>query len=127
MPDYSLKEFNKAMDRAVKTLTHEQLPLFMKKIGFDLLVAVMRKTPVDTGHARRGWRLTIDQKATDASPPGDPIAEAMKVMSGHQGPIRVLYVTNNVEYIVELEYGHSQQAPQGMLAISLEEVRRAVG
>lgn len=33
------------------------------------------------------------------------------------------YIINNVEYINSLEHGHSRQAPEGMVAVTLEELR----
>ena len=54
------------------------------------------RTPVDTGVARKGW------KRTEAD--------------GY------IYWTNGVDYIRALEYGHSKQAPRGMVRITLAEL-----
>ena len=36
----------------------------------------------------------------------------------------IYYVTNNVQYIMRLEAGHSMQAPRGWIATSLVETRK---
>jgi hypothetical protein len=52
---------------------------------------------VDTGRARAGWRLeNLDTLTT--------------------------VIVNDVEYIVKLEYGSSQQAPEGMVIITAQEM-----
>jgi hypothetical protein len=56
-------------------------------------------TPVDTGRARAGWRyedLSDNQKR----------------------------IYNQVEYIIFLEFGHSRQAPLGMVRIAIENALR---
>jgi len=36
---------------------------------------------------------------------------------------QVVWISNNVDYIEELEHGHSWQAPHGMLAVTVAELR----
>ena len=60
----------------------------------DLAQRITSETPVDTGVAAQNWR-------TDG-----------RVMSGMKH-------TNNTAYIKALEYGHSQQAPQGMVRVNI--------
>ena len=57
---------------------------------------VQVRTPVDTGEARKGWKRAVV---------GDYI-----------------YWTNGVDYIRRLEYGHSKQAPNGMVRITLADL-----
>lgn len=64
------------------------------KIAMDAYAGVVQRTPVDTGRARGAW--TIEQDG-----PAD------------------WTIANNVEYIQALENGHSQQAPTGMVAVTL--------
>lgn len=66
----------------------------------ETLVTVRGRTPIDTGTARAGW---------ERFPPGSSILGTTQ------------WVFNNVDYIVVLEYGHSQQAPQGMARITAAE------
>ena len=66
----------------------------------DTLVTVRARTPILTGMARSGW---------DRTPPGLSTFGTPQVIG------------NDVPYIVALEYGHSQQAPQGMARITAAE------
>lgn len=56
----------------------------------------VRKTPIDKGRARRGWR--VEKRSTGSN------------------------VVNRVPYIDELEKGHSQQAPNGIIGPTIREV-----
>ncbi len=38
-----------------------------------------------------------------------------------------IFISNCCVYITSLEYGHSGQAPQGMVRVTIEEVKDAVG
>jgi hypothetical protein len=38
------------------------------------------------------------------------------------GVVQVVYITNNVDYIIKLEEGHSQRAPSGMVSVTLAEM-----
>jgi hypothetical protein len=58
----------------------------------ELALRIQARTPVDTGNARDGWNIDGDA------------------------------IVNFVEYIQYLEYGHSQQAPNGMVRVTLAEV-----
>lgn len=66
----------------------------------DTLVTVRARTPILTGKARSGWMR---------QPPGLSAFGTQQV------------VFNDVPYIVKLEYGHSQQAPNGMARITAAE------
>lgn len=87
-------------------------------------------TPVDTGRARGNWIGSIGSPATSADQPDDPsgqaaMAQAATAISRFKiGAI--IYVANNVEYIVPLDEGHSRQAPEGMVDQAMAEGRRYV-
>lgn len=71
------------------------------QFSFEIMQAVMMKTPVDTGRARAGWRY-------------EDLSEYQKK------------IYNQVEYIVFLEYGHSRQAPLGMVRLTIEDALRKI-
>ena len=119
---------------AVKTFTTNFMPMAMvraqKKIVFDLLGSIVQKTPVDTGRARGNWQLTINTMpsgevttSTAPSPQSPATAAEMQasVVTGHP-PYQIVYITNNVTYITYLEEGHSSQAKQGMVEVTLAEM-----
>ena len=88
-------------------------------------------SPVDTGLFRANWQATLDQPYTGAVKPMnragsiDHVIPFAKAANGH-----VFYLTNKIPYAKKLEYGHSQQAPNGMVRVSakmaLAELERAV-
>lgn len=95
----------------------------VRKIGLDLHRGVVNRTPVDTGRAQNNWNVGIDN--VDPSVTSEAQKNAGFVLAKAQGIIRrfkagqVLWITNNVEYINQLERGSSKQSPAGMVAVTL--------
>ena len=114
-----LKEFS-------DVLLPEYQTVFVKKISMELLKKLINKSPVDTGRFRGAW--VVGRNTPDRSEPDNPdptgIATEIKGISDI-GAIRegdIVYISNNLDYALMLEYGWSKQAPQGMAAISLNEI-----
>lgn len=116
--------------------TEGQAAALVKKIVLELFTRVMKRTPVDTGNARVNWELGVDEI-------GNTVATASLVEGENQisqqaflvglgelakyKPGQTIYITNNVNYIEELEKGHSErQAPQGMVMITAREFQSIV-
>ena len=88
-------------------------------------------SPVKDGLFRNNWRATLDQPYMGAVLPAnragsiDHVIPFAKTANGH-----VFYLTNKIPYAKKLEYGHSAQAPNGMVRVSarmaLAELERAV-
>lgn len=104
----------------------EYQTVFVKKISMELLKKLINKSPVDTGRFRGAW--VVGRNTPDRSEPDSPdptgIATEIKGISDI-GAIRegdIVYISNNLDYALMLEYGWSKQAPQGMAAISLNEI-----
>lgn len=104
-----LKDFRKA--------AIEEIDQTKRAISLELFSSVIRDTPVDTGRARGNWQMTVDNPATssalrlDKQPKGAPPGPELmnELVSGIRGLGHTNYLTNNLPYIVALEYGHSQQ------------------
>ena len=113
-----------------------------RSAAFDLFSKIIQRTPVDTGRARANWQLTIrspdlkkigrgrKRKATAAKLLSDKRkAEivALDRLYDDWKPGYSVWITNNLPYINRLETGTwSDQAPQGMVAISIAEVQQAL-
>lgn len=102
----------------------------VRKVCIDLTRDLVLATPVDTGLARSSWFLGNDRStAKEASPSknGAPslARSAAFAQTLHAGGI--FYITNNVEYIMPLEFGHSKQAPAGMARITVDRWQARVG
>lgn len=87
-------------------------------IALEFWKRVTMRTPVRHGVARANWHLTMfpSDETTESSllvPPSKPVDLAYPVF----------YVQNALDYIVPLEYGHSNQAPMGMFRVTVEEFR----
>lgn len=85
---------------------------------FDMVVL---GSPVDTGRFRGNWQCTIDHGATgtlqDIVPAQEVRNRIQKTVNGSEA-VHAVYLTNNLEYAEALEYGHSAQAPNGMLRLA---------
>lgn len=103
-------------------------------IGVEALDRIKRKTPVDTGHAQNNWIVTIGGPDTTDKTSAAPIGGATSpdvfasanaaILASYpdDGTFPVIYLQNNLPYILALEYGHSAQAPAGMVAMTVAEL-----
>lgn len=82
------------------------------------------------GRFRGNWQVTIGAAPAAAldriDPNGsDTIAAAAAALASFKvGP--PIYIQNNLPYAIPLEYGHSTQAPQGMVRITVTEFEQIV-
>lgn len=86
-------------------------------------------TPVDTGYARACWQAgyTVNVKfplkgdgSDNAGDSGAPMpAPDVGLVTAQMAAGKTFYLLNNCEYIERLEYGHSSQAPVGMVRVTL--------
>ena len=118
--DIAVAAFAQALEIAV--------PLAVEKLAVDLHTKITRRNPVDTGLSRSRWTIRegepdnspVPEKLEDGSRTNPPAPAAMPP-NGISGK-EIVFITNNVEYVTYLEAGSSQQAPSGMVAISIFEL-----
>ena len=113
--------FNVNLNKFVKKIGIEA-EVAVRKIAFDVLRGVTKKTPVDTGRARANWNLgyqSINTKITS-----DTTFKLVEPPKGSGN--KVIYITNSLPYISALENGSSQKAPKGMVMITLQEIVRSL-
>lgn len=115
----------------------------MEKITVDLHGKIVLRTPVDTGRARASWNIHEGEPDTSVPPEMEGKANAGGSSASREkkaAAIRVtgsgavssapplisgtkpVYITSSLEYVQFLEEGSSQQAPAGMVQISLIEI-----
>ena len=94
-----------------------------RAVSFKLFSAVIKASPVDTGRFRMNWQ------AAGAVTPSGVIDEADK--SGNKAVAMAsdfvlkatewneFTLTNNLPYAERLEYGWSNQAPQGVVRVNI--------
>jgi hypothetical protein len=108
----------------------EDAQQIMVKIGIDLWRSIVLKTPVDTGRARASWNMQWG--SPDGSVPSDGAHDTPRTpsISGQAG-MGKLHISSNLNYIQFLEEGSpgpgSDQAPQGMVQVSLQELTSQLG
>lgn len=83
--------------------------------------AIVLATPVDTGRARANWQANVGSALTGALTDidrsgGDTISRNARKISGRRpGSGQEIHITNNVDYINQLNQGSSAQAPAGFV------------
>jgi len=110
-----LSKFAKHLDVEVEKV--------VRKISFEIYTGITQKTPVDTGRAKANWNigfvspnLKVDLKKTTFTSVSIPKGKGK----------RAIYITNNLPYIIKLEHGSSKQAPNGMVAITMNNVKNRI-
>ena len=122
-----LRKFADSLGLGVETV--------VKKISLQVFTGVVKKTPVDTGRARANWVISVEVPSS-----APPLPDG-KTFSGQEAtafankelvelskikPFSNVFISNNMPYIEVLEDGSSDQAPEGMLAVTLTEVERDI-
>jgi hypothetical protein len=105
-------------------------------ICLEAAESIVEKTPVDTGFARAMWSVSINAEPMMAPklapetwktlPAGAAGAQAVaEITTGvlSAGLDDRVWIYNPVVYAPRLEDGHSQQAPRGMVAVTLAMLR----
>lgn len=92
--------------------------VIQRKIALDIFSRLLATTPRDTSRAVSGW--SIDTRHGSFVPPKGLPSYQTQAPSVPSGPLTVIY--NNVEYIIRLNEGHSQQAPAMFVEQAVESV-----
>ena len=110
----SAVEFDRQLDKLTRHMEKDIVRLY-EKATFDLYSRIAERTPVDTGRAKANWSISLDPDDAEvfAEVSRRVTTFKMEIDSGD------IYIYNNLDYIEALEGGHSGQAPQGMVAVSL--------
>lgn len=101
----------------------------VRRVVLDAWGRVIVRSPVDTGRFRGNWQYSAGQmpvgvltiEGTTEKPAPPPAAPDVV-----QGAGVVHYIGNNLPYARALEYGHSDQAPKGMVRLTVSEFRGIV-
>lgn len=101
----------------------------LRAAALQAFTSVTERSPVDTGAFRGNNRLTVgsrdDGYNLDAT--GDyNQQQANARLSRVTGAFEVIYIQNSLPYAEELENGSSSQAPQGVYAITFNNLREAI-
>lgn len=113
----------------------KQIAAFAKKanIGIDrairgtsikLFSAIILASPVDTGRFRANWQASNERPASgEVNGFADPVNKVSTYING--APFANEFtLANNLPYAYKLEFGYSNQAPQGMVRINVARFQR---
>lgn len=82
------------------------------------------------GRFRGNWQFSIDSPATEELDRIDPSgSETIAALLSQVQALTIgqtAYIVNNLPYAIPLEYGHSTQAPAGMVRVTLANFQRIV-
>jgi hypothetical protein len=128
----SLADLYRAADELPKYVVGKDA----REMYVELAGALITPTPVKDGRARGGWQLGINstlpqsvKHAIDKTPAGgmssEDTAEIMALTANNVEIETNMWIVNNVHYIGGLAEnpGNSQQAPQGWLDLTIENLK----
>lgn len=108
----------------------EDMNEVFRRVMIEIGSTVIRLSPVDTGRFKGNWQFTVDAPATASLDNYDKeghdtvarlVADVQHLTFG-----QTAYLVNNLVYSIPLEYGHSSQAPTGMLRITINGFQQMV-
>lgn len=122
---FEMAEFERALQKYIEAYP-QNLVQAVKTVAFDLERGIKKRTPVDTGRLRSSFHTVVPGKTDNFSyavkgktydgalseKPADPSTGVIEAIVG-----------TNTEYAGIIESGTSLQAPQGMVRVSIAELR----
>lgn len=134
-----LQKFNSALDKFEEDVAVEHANV-SAAVAIRLFAKIVSRTPYATGQARSSWQIAIGSPNTNTNVRGKypqyadaaaayalATAEAVEKLAGYKysllGFKPAIWITNRLRYIPFLERGTSKKAPQGMVRLSVEEVK----
>lgn len=113
------RQLSAACEKAIKVFVFELVRLLKQNP-----TGSTTGTPVDTGHARRNWIMSVGSPDTvERGQGGDDGRASIIAWTLADGPI---YVNNPVPYIGRLNDGWSKQQPQGFIERAIDEAYAVV-
>ena len=121
--EVSVAQFAQSLQHAVAMFPDEANTI-KRKAALSVLRAVIKRSPVKSGRFRNNWQMSVGRPKmieVENWQGHVPLMDSAVVATVRPG--QALWLTNNVPYAMALEAGHSKQAPAGVLAVTLAEVR----
>lgn len=125
MSNYQIRQFHGDIDKWIKatqTGLNDVIRQFVESVHAELVMG----SPVDTGRFRANWQITADHVPLYALNEYDKSGAktiaagkrtAAVLFAGRGAAVTTIYFSNMLIYANALEYGHSKQAPAGVLGI----------
>lgn len=110
--------------------TKEDMEELFRVVVIQVGTSVIKMSPVDTGRFRGEWQFTIETPAATQNGRADPTggAAVAEIVDGalmlQVG--QTAWLVNLLPYAIPLEYGHSDQAPDGMVRLTVARFQQIV-
>lgn len=108
----------------------EAIDASLREIVIELGGSLIRMSPVDTGRFRGNWQFSVDAPAGGTLDEVDPSGSAATArLIGDSIAFRAgesAFIVNNLPYAIPLEFGHSDQAPGGMVRVTVARFQQIV-
>lgn len=108
--------------KAFENLTTDKAEKVFRKTCFEISNEVISNTPVDTGRAKNNWFPDINKFSSETTEATNKQG-SISLVAGATNRLQLgatFTLSNNLHYIVKLEYGWSKKSPQGMVGITLQ-------
>lgn len=122
---FETEQFAKAANAFLKR-TDGRFEQKLRRIAMAVLRNVVllqtERKAVDTGLSRANWQVRVGEVTDDIlSKDTDPIQNALTALAEipNHGIGQVIFIYNNVEYTIYLEFGTDKMAPRAMLRDSM--------
>jgi len=122
----NIKQFKIDLQKGVNN-TVSKMTFIIKKVSIDIIKSVIKMSPVDTGRFRGNWQVGKNSAVTTVLETLDKTgANTLAIGIGEISTVKMgdsVFINNNLPYATSLENGHSNQASQGMVAVTLANVQ----
>lgn len=99
----------------------------VRKTVLDLQGGVVLRSPVDTGRFRSNWMVGIGSKDSSTVTTEDKTGEASMARVAPAmatwKPGQSIFITSSLPYAQRIEYGWSDQAPGGVVRLTVQDFR----
>jgi hypothetical protein len=109
----SAESFNRHISQITRKFPQEWMVPTQQKLAMDALTSIVLHTSWDTGRARGNWQVTINA-TTESVLEATDVSGRVTIKLGEQKiktllPYSVVWIQNNLPYILPLEDGHSKK------------------
>lgn len=122
-------DFERSIENFIKK-AKKNPELVVRQVTIKLYSAIIMASPVDTGRFRMNWQATVDNPATGVligdDPSGSRAIGRISQFVASSTKWDEFRLTNNLPYAERLEFGWSQQAPSGMVRVTVSRFQRLI-
>ena len=94
---------------------------------FEIFSKIIKRTPVKTGRLRGNWQAELNRIPTgDVDTKGNAALSGAAQTTGKAKITDSVYLVNNLPYAGVIENGRSNQAPAGMVKVTIAEFKSIV-